>query len=68
MSRRTSGGTGFLGGDSTLLLLPEEPFFPDGEDGKLFGAAGGLHVRFTSLSSSRATEAPRLPRLLRLLT
>lgn len=58
---------GFLGGDSVLPLLPEEPFLPDGEDGKLFGAGGGLDARFTSLSSSRATEAPRLPKLLRLL-
>lgn len=59
---------GFLGGDSALLLLlPEEPFLADGDDGKLFGAGGGLHVRFTSLSSSRAAEAPRLPKLLRLI-
>lgn len=58
---------GFLGGDSALLPLPEEPFLPDGEDGKLFAAGGGPDVPLTSLSSSRATEAPRLPKLLRLL-
>lgn len=58
---------GFLGGEPALLLLPEEPFLPDGGDCKLFGAGGELDVRFTSLSSSRATEAPRLPKLLRLL-
>lgn len=57
-----------MGGDSELLLLPDEPFLLDGDDGKLFGVGGGLTVRFTSApSSSRASEAPRLPRLLRLV-
>lgn len=38
---------GFLGGDAALLLLPEEPLLPVGDDGKLFRAGGGLAALFT---------------------
>lgn len=59
---------GLLGGDSEPLLLPDEPFLLDGDDSKLFGVGGGLSVLFTSAaSSSRASEVPRLPELLRLV-
>lgn len=52
---------GFLGGDSEPLLLPDDPFLLDGDDGKLLGAGGGLAILFTSAaSSSSASEAPRL--------
>ena len=57
-----------MGGDSEPLLLPDELFLLDGDDGKLFAVGGGLSVLFTSVpSSSRASEAPRLPKLLRLV-
>lgn len=59
---------GLLGGDSESLLLPDEPFLLDGDDGKLFGVGGGLAALFTPEPSlSRASEAPRLPKLLRLV-
>ena len=57
-----------MGGDSESLFLPNDPFLLDGGEGKLFGVDGGVAVLLTSEpSSSRASEAPRLPKLLRLV-
>ena len=57
-----------MGGDSEPLILPDEPFLVDGDNGKLFGVGGGLSVLLTSApSSSRGSDAARLPKLLRLV-
>lgn len=54
--------------ESGPLLRPDELFFLDGEDGKLFGAGDGLTGTFASApSSSKVREALLLPKLQRLV-
>lgn len=67
MSRRTSGGTGLLGGDSESQPLPDEPVLLDGDKAALFAGGGGLAALLLPLpSSSKAMEAARFPKQLRL--
>lgn len=67
MSRRTSGGTGLLGGDSESLPLPDGPLLLDGDKAALLGGGGGLAALLLLLpSSSKAMEAARFPKELRL--